>query len=345
MAAPISPARPIHYERDPDQRDRAVALRSGRSRPIAEVLADYDMVVNCILQDTDDPLLFATNQELELFASGTLVVDVSCDEGMGFEWARPTSVADPMFTVGNDVRYYAVDHSPSYLWNSATWQISEALIPFLPAVMCGEQAWDVDVTIRRAIEIRAGGAEPKDPFLSIPVPHIPSPENRSPVGRRDRHLLAGSRRPVGSTLLSSPAILSGTELDDPQPASTPPPATQPPLRQQRSSSNANLPSSSRSRLRARRLDHRSLAFSRSQRAIRNTSRQTASNALTTSTAAKRTGTTRPSDHAVRAKGQSYTFGLTRRLSRDLGACTCASTDLTAASMRPGLAPYVRGASV
>jgi len=50
---------------------------------------------------------------------------------MGFEWARPTSFAEPMFAVGQAMHYYGVDHSPSYLWNSATWEISEALIPHL----------------------------------------------------------------------------------------------------------------------------------------------------------------------------------------------------------------------
>ena len=66
------------------------------------------------------------------FRRGSLIVDVSCDEGMGFEWARPTTFDDPMFTVADRVDYYAVDHSPSYLWNSATWENSEALLPFLP---------------------------------------------------------------------------------------------------------------------------------------------------------------------------------------------------------------------
>jgi alanine dehydrogenase len=61
-----------------------------------------------------------------------------------------------MFTVGLGVRYYAVDHSPSYLWNSATWEISEALVPFLPRVMAGRAAWESDETIRRAIEVRDG---------------------------------------------------------------------------------------------------------------------------------------------------------------------------------------------
>ena len=64
--------------------------------------------------------------------SGSLIVDVSCDEGMAFEWARPTGFSDPMFTVGGNINYYAVDHSPSYLWNSASWEISEALLGFLP---------------------------------------------------------------------------------------------------------------------------------------------------------------------------------------------------------------------
>ena len=127
-----------------------------RQRPIVDLLAKHDIVVNCILQDTDDPLMFVRNDDLPRFAPGSLIVDVSCDEGMGFEWALPTSFADPMFTVGDAIHYYAVDHSPSHLWNSATWEISEALLPYLPRVMSGPAEWDADETIQRAIEIRDG---------------------------------------------------------------------------------------------------------------------------------------------------------------------------------------------
>jgi alanine dehydrogenase len=171
VAAPIAPARLIHYERDPEHPHRAVALNRHGSRPIAELLADHDIVVNCILQNTDDPLMFVTSEELKLFAPGYLFIDVSCDEGMGFEWARPTSFAEPLLSVGTGMRYYAVDHSPSHLWNSATWEISEALIPFLATVMSGEEAWDSNRTIRRAIEIRAG---------VVQNPKILSFQSRSP---------------------------------------------------------------------------------------------------------------------------------------------------------------------
>lgn len=156
VAAPMAPARLVHYERDPVQTDRAHVIAGNVDRPFSEFLAGFDIVVNCILQDTDEPLMFISSDELHLFEPGRLIIDVSCDEGMGFEWARPTSFADPMFTVGDGVHYYAVDHTPSLLWNSASWEISEALIPFLGPVMSGPAAWDETPTIRRAIEIRDG---------------------------------------------------------------------------------------------------------------------------------------------------------------------------------------------
>ena len=157
VGAPMPPARLVHYDRDDAHPARAPSLTHPEpGGSLAEYLARHDVVVNCIFQNTDDPLMFVTNHDVELFQRGSLIVDVSCDEGMGFEWARPTSFAEPMFTVGPGVHYYAVDHSPSYLWNSATWEISEALIPHLHTVMSGSDGWDASDTIRRAIEIRDG---------------------------------------------------------------------------------------------------------------------------------------------------------------------------------------------
>jgi alanine dehydrogenase len=156
VASPIPSVRIGHFERAAEDRGRIVVIRRTGPIPIAEFLAEYDIVVNCVLQDTDAPLMFVTTDELALFTPGSLIVDVSCDEGMGFAWARPTSFAEPMLTVGEGIHYYGVDHSPSYLWNSATWEISEALIPHLRTVMDGPHIWSRDQTIGRAIEIRDG---------------------------------------------------------------------------------------------------------------------------------------------------------------------------------------------
>ncbi|MGZ4494931.1 MAG: N(5)-(carboxyethyl)ornithine synthase [Nocardioides sp.] len=156
VAAPIHEARIVHFDDDGTSAHVSHAVTEDGRVPLARFLAGHDVIVNCVLQDTDSPLVFMTEDDLVTLAPGTLVVDVSCDEGMGFTWARPTSFADPTFVVGDHVLYYAVDHSPSYLWNSATWENSLALLPFLRTVLGGSQAWDESPTIRRAIEIRDG---------------------------------------------------------------------------------------------------------------------------------------------------------------------------------------------
>jgi alanine dehydrogenase len=172
VASPIHSARIVNFAVDDDDPSRCHVLRDGSRLPLAAFLAEHDIVVNCVLQDTDAPLMFVADGELGSFAPGTLIVDVSCDEGMGFSWARPTSFTEPTFTVGDNVRYYGVDHSPSYLWDSATWEISEALLPLLRPVLAGPGSWDADHTLRRAIEIRDG---------VIQNPRILSFQGRSPA--------------------------------------------------------------------------------------------------------------------------------------------------------------------
>jgi alanine dehydrogenase len=156
VASPVPSVVFNHLDRtEADPSHTTVQMYSGKV-PTAEFLARHDIVVNCVLQDTDAPLMFVSDEELAQFAPGSLIIDVSCDLGMGFGCARPTTFEKPMLTVGDGVSYYGVDHSPTYLWNSATWGISEALIPYLRTVMDGPAAWDQDQTIKEAIEIRDG---------------------------------------------------------------------------------------------------------------------------------------------------------------------------------------------
>jgi alanine dehydrogenase len=156
VASPIHSAEMLHFDHDHADPRRSSLVVDDDRVPLAGFLAEHDIIVNCVLQDTDAPLTFLIDDDIATLTPGTLIVDVSCDEGMGFGWARPTSFAEPTFVVGDNVLYYGVDHSPSYLWNSATWELSEALLPHLRTVLAGPDAWDADDTIRRAIEIRDG---------------------------------------------------------------------------------------------------------------------------------------------------------------------------------------------
>ena len=105
VAAPGHSVRIVHFERDPADPARCQVLDGDGRVPMAAYLAGFDIVVNCVLQDTGAPQMFDTEPALDLYSPGALIVDVSCDAGMGYSWARPTSFADPMLTVGGNIGY------------------------------------------------------------------------------------------------------------------------------------------------------------------------------------------------------------------------------------------------
>ena len=156
VASPIHSARMVHFAHELTAPFLSHVDTEDGSVPLAAFLAEHDVVVNCTLQNTRAPRTYLDLADLAVFRPGSLVADVSCDVGMGFSWARPTTFSEPMVEVGDHIAYYAVDHSPSYLWNSATWEISDALLPFLERVLDGPAAWEADVTLSRAIEVRDG---------------------------------------------------------------------------------------------------------------------------------------------------------------------------------------------
>ena len=138
-----------------DGERQVVVDHDGNERPFLDLLGETDIIVNGIVQNPDQPMMFVTEAEIPRLKRGCLIIDVSCDEGMGFSFARPTTFDDPMFKIGS-IDYYAVDHTPSYLWESASRSISAPLLVYLPTVLEGRDAWNKNETIRRAVVIDRG---------------------------------------------------------------------------------------------------------------------------------------------------------------------------------------------
>lgn len=149
----------VHYVRirkgEAGEPRMIVAEHDGSERPLSELISESDIIVNGIYQDTDNPTNFVNEDEKDTLKRGCLIIDVSCDEGMGFYFAKPTTFKNPMFSVAN-IDYYAVDHTPSYLWESASRCISAALIVHLPRVLGGRDHWKGSATIQHAINIDRG---------------------------------------------------------------------------------------------------------------------------------------------------------------------------------------------
>lgn len=125
-------------------------------KPLLDEFKNADIIVNGILQDTDNPIIFITNNDISKLKQNSIIVDISCDEKMGFEFAIPTTFEKPIINLDNGIDYYSVDHTPTYLWNSASREISRIVIPYLEIISSGEMGWMNDVTIKNAIEINRG---------------------------------------------------------------------------------------------------------------------------------------------------------------------------------------------
>ncbi|MEE9553629.1 MAG: N(5)-(carboxyethyl)ornithine synthase [candidate division Zixibacteria bacterium] len=148
-----------HYVRIREGKDGEARMlfieHDSTEEPLIDLISQSEIIVNGTLQDPDHPILFVTEKERSCLKPGCLIIDVSCDEGMGFYFAKPTTFRNPMLTIGM-ADYYAVDHTPSYLWESASRSISAALIVHLPDMVAGRESWQENETIRRAINIDAG---------------------------------------------------------------------------------------------------------------------------------------------------------------------------------------------
>ena len=152
-----------------------VVEHDGSERSLTELIRESEIIINGTFQNPNNPLNFVTHEEKSCLKKGSLIIDVSCDEGMGFYFAKPTTFKNPMLSV-DGVDYYAVDHTPSYLWESATRSISAALIVHLPTVLQGRNAWENSATIRKAINVNRGVIQ-KNEILSFQNRAINYPHN------------------------------------------------------------------------------------------------------------------------------------------------------------------------
>ncbi|HEY5686830.1 MAG TPA: N(5)-(carboxyethyl)ornithine synthase [Yeosuana sp.] len=132
-----------------------VVEHDGSERPLLDLIQESEIIINGTYQDTDDPINYVNENEKSMLKPGTLIIDVSCDEGMGFYFAKPTTFKNPIISV-DKIDYYAVDHTPSYFWESASRSISAAMIVHLPSVIAGRESWQENKTIENAINVNKG---------------------------------------------------------------------------------------------------------------------------------------------------------------------------------------------
>jgi N5-(carboxyethyl)ornithine synthase len=94
----------------------------------------YDVIVNGILWDTSRKDHIIYRDDLKRMRRNTLIIDISCDRNGGIETCIPTTIDNPTYVV-DGITHYAVDHTPTLFWKTATESISAEVVKYLDSLI------------------------------------------------------------------------------------------------------------------------------------------------------------------------------------------------------------------
>lgn len=94
------------------------------------MMGEYDVIVNCVLWDTDRTDRIIYRDDLKRLRPGTLIIDVSCDPHLEIETSHPTTIDDPVYVV-DGIIHYAVDNTPAMFPYTVTKIISSHFAPYV----------------------------------------------------------------------------------------------------------------------------------------------------------------------------------------------------------------------
>lgn len=154
----------VILNRDINRLRRINELTGGRIRTgmleavnIKAELMHADVVIGAVLVPGGRTPLLITREMLAEMKSGSVIVDVSVDQGGCAATTRPTTHDNPTYVVDNIV-HYAVANMPGAYPRTATLALTNATLPYirLLANLGIEQAISVNPEIASAVNIREG---------------------------------------------------------------------------------------------------------------------------------------------------------------------------------------------
>ena len=121
-----------------------------------EVLA-ADLVVGAVLVPGAAAPKLVTREIVRKMKPGSVLVDISIDQGGCFETSKPTTHADPTYVV-DGVIHYCVTNMPGAVARTSTFALNNATLPFCVAL--AEKGWRKaladDAHLRNGLNVHAG---------------------------------------------------------------------------------------------------------------------------------------------------------------------------------------------
>ena len=100
---------------------------------VQDYSAEADLVVGAVLVAGAAAPKLVTAEDVKAMRPGSVMVDISIDQGGCFETSRPTTHAEPTYVV-DDVVHYCVTNMPGAVPRTSTFALTNATLPFVKAL-------------------------------------------------------------------------------------------------------------------------------------------------------------------------------------------------------------------
>ncbi|RME12874.1 MAG: alanine dehydrogenase [Bacteroidetes bacterium] len=105
---------------------------------IRQLVKYHDLIIGAVLIPGAKAPHLITRDMLKTMHEGTVLVDVAVDQGGCFETTKPTTHADPIYTI-DGVVHYSVANMPGAVPYTSTIALTNATLPY--AIKLAEQGW------------------------------------------------------------------------------------------------------------------------------------------------------------------------------------------------------------
>ncbi|MGH7889702.1 MAG: alanine dehydrogenase, partial [Thermodesulfobacteriota bacterium] len=120
---------------------------------IREELRDSDLVVGAVLVTGVKAPRVITREMISGIEKGSVFVDVAIDQGGCSETSRPTGLDNPTFNV-DGVVHYCVTNIPSLVSRTASYSLSNAILPYVLRIADGKI--EEDEPLKKGINVNNG---------------------------------------------------------------------------------------------------------------------------------------------------------------------------------------------
>ncbi len=123
-----------------------------------EILArDSDLIVGAVLVAGAEAPKLLTRETIRDMRAGSVVVDISIDQGGCFETSKPTSHAEPTYVV-DDVVHYCVTNMPGAVPRTSAFALNNVTLPFVREL--ADHGWERacanDPHLAKGLNVHAG---------------------------------------------------------------------------------------------------------------------------------------------------------------------------------------------